>query len=243
MRLLPGVVKCRRNGATIRATLCFPAIFMTLVRLVTACPLIFLSTFLFAQKSTVPYAEFAEPTIEDTAVRYTYPDSYPSIRAVNFRNRQLQVLGQAVRLRNGESKWVEKGLSHNEVSLDEIFYLTQPNASGTQYALLIFTWFSAGGSSSQEGIAQVVELSDHRLQTIQELQWDQHFDTSHYESFNPRTKTLTVRSAHYMPGDAHCCVSAMDVYTLQWNGSKFIQKSMTTELSDYGKREGKKLGS
>jgi len=33
----------------------------------------------------------------------------------------------------------------------------------------------------------------------------------------------------------------MDVVTFKWNGSRFGQTSLTTELTDYGKRAGKKL--
>jgi hypothetical protein len=61
------------------------------------------------------------------------------------------------------------------------------------------------------------------------------------ESFDTRTNTLLIRTAHYSPGDAHCCISAMDVITLQWDGTRFAQKDFKTELSDYGKAEGKTL--
>jgi len=51
--------------------------------------------------------------------------------------------------------------------------------------------------------------------------------------------TLVIRSAHYIPGDAHCCVSAMDIVTFKWDGTRLVQSDIQTELSAYGKREGK----
>ncbi len=45
--------------------------------------------------------------------------------------------------------------------------------------------------------------------------WDEHFDTNKsYASFNEKSRTLIVRTAHYLPGNAHYCVSAIDVITL-----------------------------
>ena len=52
---------------------------------------------------------------------------------------------------------------------------------------------------------------------------------------------LTFPSAHYLHGDAHCCVSAIDIVEMHWNGRRFVQAARRTELSDYGKGEGKRL--
>lgn len=102
---------------------------------------------------------------------------------------------------------------------------------------------SVGGSSSQEGIAQVFELSDSHLRVTQQIDWDLHFGGpwGKFDSFDEKTNKLVIRSAHYRPGDAHCCVSAIDIVTLRWNGSRFVQREIRTELSDYGKREEKEL--
>jgi hypothetical protein len=72
--------------------------------------------------------------------------------------------------------------------------------------------------------------------------WDTHFEAGQpTDSYDEGTGTLVVRTAHYMPGDAHCCVSAADAVTLKWDGTRFVQTSSKTELSEYGKREGKRL--
>jgi len=61
------------------------------------------------------------------------------------------------------------------------------------------------------------------------------------QSFDAAKNELVIRSAHYVPGDAHCCVSAMDVVTLRWDGVRFVPVGIQTELSDYGKEAGKTL--
>jgi hypothetical protein len=88
----------------------------------------------------------------------------------------------------------------------------------------------------------VFTLSDGHLRVVQEIGWDTHFQAGQpTESFDANTNTLVIRSAHYIPGDAHCCVSAMDVVTFRWDGTRFVQAGIQTELSEYGKREGKTL--
>jgi hypothetical protein len=71
-----------------------------------------------------------------------------------------------------------------------------------------------GGSSSQGGMAKVFTMSGGRMRVVQEIDWDTYFDAGQpTHSFDPSTNTLVIRSAHYIPGDAHCCVSAMDAVT------------------------------
>ena len=85
-------------------------------------------------------------------------------------------------------------------------------------------------------------LSANRLCVVQEIDWDTHFQAGQpTDSFDPSTNTLVIRSAHYIPGDAHCCVSAMDVVTLRWDGTQFAPAPIQTELSEYGKTQGKTL--
>jgi len=128
------------------------------------------------------------------------------------------------------------------VELVAVEYLDLPSGSGQEHALILFDWFSIGGSSSKEGVAQVFTVSSGRLKVTQQFRWDEHFITNEpYHRYDPQAKTLIVRSAHYLPGDAHCCVSAMDVVTLRWNESRFDQMGVKTELSENGKKEGKAL--
>jgi hypothetical protein len=202
------------------------------------------------QTSPVPYAPGTNgpgPTFTNRQIFYSYPGSYSSIRKVDFRNLTFPTLDEngkpdgSISLRDGHYKHDEDYL-HKTMDLNSIDHLDKSSPSDGDAAVVLFSWFTAGGSSSQGGIARVFKVSDGRLQIVQEIGWDTHFQAGQpTESFDPGTKTLVIRSAHYIPGDAHCCVSAMDVVTFKWNGSRFVQSGIQTELSKYGKREGKVL--
>jgi hypothetical protein len=88
----------------------------------------------------------------------------------------------------------------------------------------------------------VFTVSAGHLRSVQTIGWDTHFQAGQpTESFDPGTNALVIRSAHYIPGDAHCCVSAMDVVTFRWDGARLVQTGIQTELSEYGRSEGKTL--
>jgi hypothetical protein len=209
----------------------------------TLCPFTFR---LFAQAPSVPYAQYFGPDFDNVHVEQSYAGSYQSIRKVDFRNLKLVVFDQkgkrdtVLLFKNGGHKWKDKG-DVNEASLEGVAYLTPIGASGPEYALAMFHWISIAGETNTDGYAQVFRLAGHALQAIQQLRWNEQFDTKEKYNFDAKTNTLIARSAHYLSGDAHCCISAMDIFTLHWDGSAFVQTAVTTELSDYGKKEGKTL--
>ena len=184
----------------------------------------------FGQTSQVPYAPGSDgpgPTFTSSQIPYTVPGAYSSIRKVNFKD--------------GRHKKDDPD-DHYSERLDSIYYLGGLSSPKGESALVLRSWFDGGGSSSQGGTAQVFTVSDGHLRSVQKIGWDTHFDAGQpTHSFDPRTNTLVIRSAHYIPGDAHCCVSAMDVVTFQWDGARYVQHAIQTELSEYGKREGKTL--
>ena len=198
---------------------------------------------LFAQVSSVPYAQFFGPDFDNVHVDTAYPGRYQSIEKVDFRNMRLIVFDRsgktdtALQFRSGVRKWKEKNGDANEAKIEEVDYLTPAD----EYALVVFHWLSVSGGSDTDGFAQVFRLTGHELRVVQQLLWNEQFEIKDKYTFDAATKTMTVRSAHYMPGDAHCCISAMDIFTLQWKDGGFTQTGVATELSDYGKREGKKL--
>lgn len=208
--------------------------------------LVLISPSLIAQAPQVPYAQFFGPDFDNVHLDHAYPNRYQSIRKVDFRDLRLIVFDQAgktdtvLRLKNGSRKWKEKG-EVDDAKLEEVDYLSPVDASSVEYAVVIFRWISIAGASDTDGFAQVFRLADHALHVIQQLRWNEQFETKEKYSFDPASKTLIVRSAHYLTGDAHCCVSAMDVFTLRWNGTAFAQTAVKTELSNYGAREGKTL--
>lgn len=210
---------------------------LALLNLVFACALL-------AQTSPVPYDPVGGgPTFSSAQLNYSYKGVYSSIGAVDFSNFTFDTgrPGDRFSLKNGSYEHRER-FSYEEITLDSVHYLGGSEASPLQSALVLLTWSVAAGSSNQEGIGLVFRLSKNRLRVVQRMSWDTHFQASEpTSSFDPRTNTLVVRTAHYLPGDAHCCVSAMDVITLHWLDSHFVQTGIKTELTEYGRVEGKTL--
>lgn len=119
---------------------------------------------------------------------------------------------------------------------------TLPRVPTQSAASFCIRGFGAGGSSNSNGIAQVVGLANQQLTVSQQLDWDEHFDPkAPYVSFDEKSETFVFRSAHYLPGDAHCCVSAMDVVNLRWNGTRSVQSAVSTALTEYGIENQKEL--
>ena len=189
----------------------------------------------FGQTSHVPYAANSDgpgPTFTSEIAESSFRGRYSTIHKVDFRNLKP--------MKNGRYRKNEDG-AHFSKEIDSVYYLDSPS-SGGQAALVLYSWFSAGGSSSQGGGAQVFRTSNGTLRSTQTITWDTHFQTGQRTvAFDTSAKTLVIRSAHYIPGDAHCCVSAMDVVTFRWDGIAFAQSDIQTKLSEYGKKEGKTL--
>ena len=204
----------------------------------------------FGQTSRVPYAPDSDgpgPTFANENAGRSYPGSYSSIRQVDFRNFRYLLFGKSGKttgsllFKKGHYEDDEPG-SNFSMDLDAIYYLSALPSSKGDSAVVLYYWFSAGGSSSQGGTAQVFTVSDGHLRSTQMIDWDTHFQAGQPTvSFDPNTNKLVIRSAHYIPGDAHCCVSAMDVVTYRWEGTRFVQSGIQTELSEYGKKEKKTL--
>ena len=196
--------------------------------------LVFFVASALGQVPPVPYdAINGGPTFKNDKTPHTYRGVFSSIRKVDFNNFDS--------LRNGHYKHDEPG-DHESLDLDSVYYVSpSPSADGGA-ALVLYSWFAVGGSSSQGRTARVFAVVKGRLLAVQTIDWDTHFDAGQpTASFDPIQNTLVVRAAHYIPGDAHCCVSAMDVITLRWDGMHFVQADVKTELSRYGKDQGKIL--
>ena len=198
---------------------------------------------LSAQTPTVPYAQFFGPDFDNVHVDTTYAGSYSSIQKVDFRNMRLIVFDQSGKtdtvmpFKGGRRKWKEKNGDANEAKIEEIDYLTPAD----EYAVVIFHWLSIAADANTDGYAQVFHLTNRQLSAVQQLRWNEQFEAKEKYAFDAASKTLSVRSAHHLTGDAHCCISAMDIFTLQWKDGAFAQTGVKTELTDYGKKEGKTL--
>jgi hypothetical protein len=175
-----------------------------------------------------------------------YPNSYQSIHDVDFENLKV-ALGNdkngrpmLTQLRNGRWEVRYRNDGYDSIRLQGVHFLGSAEPGG-EYALTVYEEDMAGGSSSQFGIAQVFAFADKRLRVTQMIDWDLHYGgpCGRLDDFDEKTNTLTIRSAHYQPGDAHCCVSSFDVVTYRWNGRAFAQTAIHTELSEYGKNKHK----
>lgn len=229
-RALPLTIRSR--GTSTASAISYAG--MSMIRPLTFAALVVSNV--FGQGSSVPYASNSDgpgPTFVNEIATSSFNGKYSSIRKVDFRNLKP--------LKNGRYKEDEGGVHYSE-QLEEVYYLTGSATVSAQAALVLYSWFSVGGSSSQGRRALIFNLANGRLWSTQEIRWDTHFQAGQpTDKFDPVTNTLVIRSAHYIPGDAHCCVSAMDVVTYRWDGRVFAQANIQTELSQYGKNEGKKL--
>ncbi|MFZ0821242.1 MAG: hypothetical protein WAM91_14330 [Candidatus Acidiferrales bacterium] len=194
----------------------------------------------------VPYMNDDAPSVDTDELNYVYPNAYDRIQDVDFENLNVRIYYSATHL--AVSEQLKKGKYNHQdnhgfetITFDDVYYLNS-DSKNRQLALVLITWFYGGGSSNTDGIAQVFELINHRLKLVQQIHWDEHFDTNlAYFFFNTNLQRLIVRTAHYLPGDSHCCISAMDTVTFRWNGSRFVQAGLRTGLSRFGVRNGKKL--
>jgi hypothetical protein len=183
----------------------------------------------FAQfKSTVPYEP--SPSFHSDEMNYAYPGKFSSLRNIDFRNFNIRQYEKNVRLTAGKYEKRDR-LGYESLEFDEVHYLLSDPSSNAEYVLLLLFHDAASGSSNQEAIAQVLELSNGRLRLVQEIEVDVHFGRPQpTHSFAEATGVLVMNSTHYRPGDAHCCISAMDALTFKWNGRRFVQTAIETKV-------------
>ncbi len=189
-----------------------------------------------AQTSHVPYEKYGGPLFSLTRAKVSRPSQARSIRDIDFKNFDMPLRDETAKLRDGKYENRLNGV-YESVECRTVYYL------GKSHALAVFDLVTGGADTTSSMSAQLFRLSSGKLTEVQEISWD--IDATRGEqpprlfSFDESVKSLTVRASHYMPGDAHCCISAIDVATFTWKGDHFEQASVTTELSDYGSSHGK----
>jgi hypothetical protein len=105
----------------------------------------------FAQSRGVPYDRSFGPGFYEILADREYPGSYEGIKAVDFRNLRLDILDESKRvllraeLANGQYDSKHEG-TWNNVKLDFVYYLPSEDLH-RQFALVLYTWFSAGGTA------------------------------------------------------------------------------------------------
>jgi hypothetical protein len=166
---------------------------------------------------------------------FVYRGQYSQFKKINFENFVLHTFDDKNRhdicgkLHDGLWKDEDKNhLSMESLTWNDEYPLSSGNSS-IQYVLVLFDYFGVGGSSESDGYAQVWSLQDKKLRIVQQIQFNTHFSSEDwYFAFDKNRQLLTVRASHYMPGDAHCCISAFDELTFRWQGGLFkLQKKVT----------------
>lgn len=170
----------------------------------------------------------SETSFRLSPAEFSYPGTYRSLRQIDFRNLAVNfVKDRLVPLKDGKYESRDEG-GFDGVEFESVDFLTSAARSKEQFALVLYTHTLAGGSSNSYGVAQIFGLSSGHLRIVQEIAWDEHFSPPGNWYMRLSKDTLTLRSARYLDGDAHCCISGMDTITLKWNGSRFTQTSITT---------------
>jgi hypothetical protein len=207
------------------------------------------SVFAIAQNQAaknVPTESSSDQALDVIPLSFVYPKTYKRIQDVDFKNFRVRIyvdqkhISVTKQLRGGKYK-VRDSSGFEEITLRSVHYI-EATGENSRFAVVFLEDFYGGGSSNNDGFAEVFELTDHRLRLLQQIGWDEHIgNPKSYFSYEDNTGRLVVRSAHSLPEDAHCCPSAFDVVTLQWNGSKFVQTRVHTELTEDGIKAGKAL--
>jgi hypothetical protein len=115
------------------------------------------------QTSSVPYASNSDgpgPTFASQMVTVILPGQYSSIRRVDFRNLKP--------LRYGRYSEDEDGVHYTE-QLEKLYYLSTSKSSSLPAALVLYSWFSVGGSSSQGERVQIFSLAGGTLRSTQRI--------------------------------------------------------------------------
>lgn len=169
------------------------------------------------------------PAVSVTFPNYKYDVAVASLKEFDFKNQKYPLLGSFRKLKNGEYKkdtWPKGG--DEEIKLEKVQLFDDVYGKST-HALLEFDCFSAGASSSDEGVLLVISLRDNKPAIVQELEYDRQADTIG-DKFDPKTGRLIV-TARSDDGTPHCCPEHVDIVTFKWNGQSFTRVSVKTVLS------------
>jgi hypothetical protein len=189
-----------------------------------------LSSILAAQTPALVENPPSETSFHLSAIEFSYPGTYRSLSQIDFRNLAVNFLENGLRpLKDGKYESQDKDVGFEAATFESVDFLPSTARTREQFALVLYTHTSGEGSTSNDGIAQVFALADGHLKIVQQMTWDEHFSPPGNWYMHLSNGVLTIRSARYLDGDAHCCIAGMDTVTLRWNGSRFAQTRMITE--------------
>jgi hypothetical protein len=164
-------------------------------------------------------ASLQQPAVQVEYHNQRFSQTTDSIREVNFQDIAIELFGRPTR--RGKGYFHREASSSRgifEATLQKTIYF-RPGNNEPERALLIFSLFYAGGSSTDLGGIYIFALHDNHPVLIQELSYDRQAEGTG-EIFNPRDLSLTIR-ARAQDGSAHCCPEHLDIERFQWNGWRF----------------------
>jgi len=184
--------------------------------------------------SPLPYGE--KGYYEISRPGFVYRGRYQSLAGVDVKNFVIHSFEGKRHLICGKLKagyWE----SHDDLALNSLrfvnSYFLPSSDPKSEFLLVILEYYGVGGSSDSSGIAQVWKLRDSALSIQQQIDYNTHFGGAEtYQKFSPEDHQFAVRSSHYLPGDAHCCISAYDELTFRWTGAEYqLARIETKRLS------------
>lgn len=93
--------------------------------------------------------------------------------------------------------------------------------SGVKFWLVVQHVESVGGSTSTNYQAQVMRCRAGVLEEVQRVVWEARVPEGRAAPVVAGDGGLRFTTSHYLPGDAHCCVSAVDEVSLRWEGRRY----------------------
>lgn len=164
-----------------------------------------------------------------TQPNFTYRGEYEQLQDIDYKNFVLHTFdrkgGHFICGQLNGGYWeaiVENGTSLETLKWRQSYPLRSEPAV-PQEILVIFDYWGASGSSGGDGYAQVWRLEDNRITIVEQIRFDT--DSAGHEnknfSYDAKSQQLRIRASHYLPGDAHCCISAYDELTFRWEDGLF----------------------
>ena len=169
----------------------------------------------------------AAPNYQISHPNHQYGISVASIGDVDFKNltvfwyRNDEPVSSA-RLHNGSFQQEYESGGGEDVSLDLLKFLSLQGGA-EQRAFIDILWKSCGGSCSENGLVQVIELRSGHPTVVEQITYGRHApNTGAKLDRESRTLTVTGRSSEPSP---NCCPKSLDVMTFEWDGKQFIFKT------------------
>lgn len=169
------------------------------------------------------------PTVDVVTPNHVYTVTTKSLRQLDFRNFRFHVFDEngepelTAKLRNGkydskerDPKW-RMGDGYDWLGLDWVRFMGE----NSEFAIVSFSWVTAGGSASDFGVVQVFSLREGHPVVIQQILFNTRgCGTS--AGLSTRLLVLTVSGVH---GWEHCCPNTLDVVKFRWTGNSFQRKN------------------